>query len=221
MIPQPGARLAPVAPLPDCALCPRLVAYRGANSAAHPDWHNAPVQSFGGLDARLLVAGMAPGVTGANRTGRPFTGDWCGTLLYTSLIAAGFAHGAYGARPDDSVKLADCRITNAARCVPPANKLLPAEIAKCNPFLAAEIAAMPGLRVILALGRDSHKAVLRACGMTGGAVKFSHGGECALPNGVILLSSFHVSRLNTNTGRLTPEMFAHVVARAAVIVRTE
>lgn len=215
----PASQANGAAPDPDCALCPRLAAYRLANRAAQPAWHNAPVPSFGALDARLLVVGMAPGVTGANRTGRPFTGDWCGTLLYHTLIAQGFASGRYAAARDDGVQLQDCRITNAARCVPPQNKLLPAEIAACNGFLAAEIRAMPRLRVILSLGGDSHRAVLRARGFAASAAKFAHGARHDLGGGLVLLDSFHVSRLNTNTGRLTAAMFADIVAQAAALAR--
>jgi uracil-DNA glycosylase family 4 len=207
----------------DCALCPRLVAYRRVNARENPDWYNGAVPSFGGIEARFLVVGMAPGVTGANRTGRPFTGDFCGTLLYQTLIARGFADGIYQARADDGVVLRDCRITNAARCVPPANKVLPAEIANCNGFLRAEILAMPRLRVILCLGGDSHRAVLRAMALPGSAAKFAHGAEFALPvlvagRAVTLIDSFHVSRLNTNTKRLTPAMFDAVIARAADLI---
>jgi uracil-DNA glycosylase len=199
------------APGRDCGLCPRLVAYRQANRAANPGWFNAPVPSFGPLDARLLVVGMAPGVTGANRTGRPFTGDYCGTLLYETLIKFGLASGVYRADPQDGLALRDTRITNAARCVPPQNKLEPAEIAACNRFLAAEIAALPRLRVILSLGLDSHKGVLKALGLRASRYVFGHGTFHALPDGLILANSYHVSRYNTNTRRLTTEMFEAVV----------
>ena len=153
----------------DCPLCPRLVAYRAANRAAHPDWFNAPVPSFGALDARLLVVGLAPGVRGANRTGRPFTGDFAGVLLYQTLLRFGFAAGRYGADPTDGLRLVDCRVTNAVRCVPPGNLPLPVEIAACNRFLAAEFAAMPRLRAVLALGGIAHNAVLRGRGLKPGA----------------------------------------------------
>jgi len=199
------------APGRDCALCPRLVEYRHANRAAHPEWFNAPVSSFGRLDARMLVVGLAPGVRGANRTGRPFTGDFAGVLLYQTLIEFGLATGHYGARADDSMTLADCRVTNAVRCVPPGNLPVPVEIAACNAFLAAEIAAMPNLRGILALGGVAHKAVLRARGLKASHAVFQHGALHDLPGGLVLADSYHVSRLNTNTGRLTPAMFQAAV----------
>lgn len=195
----------------DCPLCPRLVQYREANRAAHPDWHNAPVPGFGRPDARLLVVGMAPGVKGANRTGRPFTGDHAGLLLYNTLLRFGFAEGTYLADPDDGLRLRDCRIVNAVRCVPPANLPVPAEVATCNRFLAAELAAMPKLRAVLALGVLAHAAVLKACGMPAARLRFRHGDIHALPDGLLLADSYHVSRYNTNTGRLTQEMFEAVV----------
>ncbi len=192
-------------------LCPRLAAYRAANQAAHPDWFNAPVPSFGPSDARLLIVGMAPGVAGANRTGRPFTGDHAGILLYQTLLKFGFARGAYGAEPADGLALLDCRITNAARCVPPANKLTGAEIAACNRFLAEEL-RLPRLRVVLAIGLDAHGAVLRALGLRASFAKFAHGAVTALPGGLVLADSYHVSRYNTSTRRLTTEMFHAVVS---------
>jgi uracil-DNA glycosylase len=199
------------APGRDCALCPRLVAYRVANRAAHPDWFNAPVPSFGGLDARLLVVGLAPGVRGANRTGRPFTGDFAGVLLYRILVRFGFAAGQYGADPSDGLRLVDCRVTNGVRCVPPGNLPVPTEIAACNAFLAAEFAAMPRLRAVLALGGVAHNAVLRGRGLKPKHAAFGHGAAHGLPDGLLLVDSYHVSRLNTNTGRLTEAMFAAVV----------
>jgi len=195
----------------DCPLCPRLVQYREANREAHPDWHNAPVAGFGRPDARLLVVGMAPGVKGANRTGRPFTGDHAGLLLYNTLLRFGFAEGTYLADPDDGLRLRDCRIVNAVRCVPPANLPVPAEVATCNRFLAAELTAMPKLRAVLALGVLAHAAVLKACGMPAARIRFRHGEIHALPDGLLLADSYHVSRYNTNTGRLTQEMFEAVV----------
>ena len=196
----------------DCGLCPRLKDYRTANRAANPGWHNAPVPSFGDLDARVLVVGLAPGVRGANRTGRPFTGDFAGMLLYQTLPRFGLAAGTYDARPDDGLTLRDCRITNAVRCVPPGNLPTTAEIAACNPFLTAEIKAMPNLRGVLALGLVAHKAVLRAKGLRASHVAFQHGAVHALPDGLLLANSYHVSRLNTNTGRLTEPMFHAAVA---------
>ena len=199
------------APSHDCALCPRLVAYRMANRAANPGWFNGPVPSFGPLDAQFLVVGMAPGVKGANRTGRPFTGDHAGILLYETLIKFGFASGIYRAEPDDGVTLNDTRIINAARCVPPQNKLETVEINACNRFLIAELQGLAKVRVILALGLDAHKGVLKALGLRPSRVVFKHGAFHALPNGQILANSYHVSRYNTNTGRLTTAMFEDVI----------
>jgi uracil-DNA glycosylase family 4 len=197
----------PGGPSPDCGLCPRLAAFRAANREAHADWHNAPVASFGSLDARLLIVGLAPGLKGANRTGRPFTGDYAGDLLYATLRDYGFASGRYAARPDDGLQLVDCRITNGVRCVPPENKPTPAEIATCRPFLAREIAAMPRLAAILALGQIAHTTVLAALGERRSSFAFRHGATHRLASGVILADSYHCSRYNTNTGRLTEAMF--------------
>jgi uracil-DNA glycosylase family 4 len=169
------------------------------------------VPSFGSLDARLLIVGLAPGVRGANRTGRPFTGDFAGELLYRTMLHFGLADGRYAADPQDGLTLLDCRITNAVRCVPPANLPTPAEITTCNSFLAAEIAAMSQLRCVLALGGTAHNAVLRAHGMRPARAKFRHGAVHALPDGKVLADSYHVSRLNTNTGRLTEAMFHAVI----------
>jgi uracil-DNA glycosylase family 4 len=201
----------PTSPAADCALCPRLASYRAANRAAHPDWHNAPVPSFGPLDAPLLVLGMAPGVKGANRTGRPFTGDFAGTLLYDSLIRFGLARGTYRAEPDDGVTLQGCRIVNAVRCVPPKNLPEPAEVTTCNQFLRGELAAMPRLRAVLALGVLAHAAMLKAVGLPVSRLRFGHGAVHRLPNGLLLADSYHVSRYNTNTRRLTEAMFHDVV----------
>ena len=195
----------------DCAICPRLAEYRAANRAANPGWFNAPVPSFGPTDARLLVVGMAPGVRGANRTGRPFTGDHAGILLYRTLLRFKLAHGTYRAEPDDGVGLLDCRIVNAVRCVPPANLPEPREVTACNRFLRAELQGMPNLRVVLALGVLAHAAVLKACGIPAARVRFSHGAIHDLPDGLLLANSYHVSRYNTNTGRLTEPMFEAVV----------
>jgi len=208
-------------PPADCALCPRLAEFRADIRAREPDWHNAPVASFGPADARLLIVGLAPGLQGANRTGRPFTGDYAGVLLYETLSAFGFANGRFDARPDDGLQLIDCRIANAVRCVPPQNKPLPAEIATCRPFLEATIAAMPRLHAIVALGRIAHESTLRALGLPLKAAPFAHGARHrALATHVArhgcgpfrLYDSFHCSRYNTNTGRLTPEMFRDVFA---------
>jgi uracil-DNA glycosylase len=202
----------PHQPAPDCPICPRLVAFRAANRAAFPGFFNAPVPSFGPLDATLLIVGLAPGLRGANRTGRPFTGDYAGVLLYETLLRHGFAEGRYGAEPDDGLTLVGCRIANAVRCVPPGNLPEPAEIRACNPYLMAEIAAMPKLRALLALGVVAHQAVVRAVGEKPSRFAFAHGAVHALPGGLTLHDSYHVSRYNTNTGKLTPAMFDVVVA---------
>lgn len=193
-----------------CALCPRLAAYRAELRRDKPDWHNAPVPSFGPLDARLLIVGLAPGAGGANRTGRPFTGDWAGELLYPTLLEHGFAHGEYAARADDALRLADARITNAVRCVPPQNKPTGLEVRTCRGFLRDEIAAMPRLRVILALGRVAHDS---ACAALGLRAPFAHGARHEVRPGLALRDSYHCSRYNTNTGVLTPAMFDAVVAQ--------
>lgn len=203
---------APAQPDRDCPLCPRLAALRAANRASWPDWHNGPVASWGPLDAPILVLGMAPGLRGANRTGRPFTGDHAGRLLYATLLTAGLAEGRYEERPDDGLALTGCRVTNAVRCVPPANLPEPAEIRACNGFLRGELATMPGLRVVLALGTLAHAALLRAAGLKASHAKFAHGAVHALPSGLLLADSYHVSRYNTSTRRLTAAMFEAVVA---------
>jgi uracil-DNA glycosylase family 4 len=197
----------------DCPLCPRLVAYRAENRAAHADWWNGPAPSFGDPDARLLVAGLAPGRQGANRTGRPFTGDFAGVLLYETLIALRFAKGCYRATPDDGLTLIDCMITNAVRCAPPGNKPLPAEEAACRPFLAARIAALPRLKVIVTLGNVARRNVIKALGQPASAGASGHGAESEV-GGYRIINSYHCSRLNTNTGRLTPAMFEAVFTRA-------
>ena len=194
----------------DCSLCPRLVALRAAQRREHADWHNSPVPSFGALSASLLIVGLAPGLKGANRTGRPFTGDFAGDLLYATLGKYGFARGTYAAASDDGLSLIDCRITNAARCVPPENKPTPAEIAACRGFLTAEIAAMPNLKAILALGRIAHDAVLTALAKKKSLFVFRHGAVHGIADGLILADSYHCSRYNTNTAKLTTEMFEGV-----------
>jgi len=199
-------------PEADCRLCPRLAGYRDANRAANPGWHNGAVPSFGSLDAAFLVVGLAPGVRGANRTGRPFTGDFAGVLLYRTLLKYGFAEGEYAADPADGLVLKNCRVTNAVRCVPPANLPTPAEITGCNRFLAEDFAAMPHLRAVLALGGVAHKAVLKARGLKASHAAFVHGTVAELPGGLLLADSYHVSRLNTNTGRLTTPMFEAVIS---------
>ncbi|MDE2514985.1 MAG: uracil-DNA glycosylase [Rhodospirillales bacterium] len=200
-----------VEPPSDCALCPRLAEFRAGNAAQHPDWFNAPVPGFGPREAPILIAGMAPGLKGANRTGRPFTGDHAGMLLYATLLKFGLALGRYEARIDDGLRLQDCRIANAVRCVPPANLPEPAEVSTCNRFLAAELATMTGLRAVLALGVLAHAAVLKACGIPATRIRFRHGAIHSLPDGLLLADSYHVSRYNTNTGRLTEAMFEAVV----------
>jgi uracil-DNA glycosylase family 4 len=199
------------APGRDCPLCPRLVAFRTANRRAHPDWHNGPVPAFGPLAARLLIVGLAPGLRGANRTGRPFTGDFAGQLLYPTLLKFGLARGAYGERPDDGLALVGTRISNAVRCVPPQNKPDTVEIRTCNVFLTREIAAMANLEAILALGAIAHNAVLAALAQKRASFPFAHGATHKLSNGLLLTDSYHCSRLNTNTGRLTTRMFEDVV----------
>ncbi len=199
-------------PSHDCPLCPRLVAYRAANRAANPAWFNGPVPSFGPENGQLLVVGMAPGLKGANRTGRPFTGDHAGILLYTTLLKFGFASGTYRAEADDGLVLHDTRIINAVRCVPPANLPEPREVATCNQFLSAELRLLPNVKVVLALGVLAHAAILKACGIPLARIRFAHGAMHELPDGLLLADSYHVSRYNTSTRRLTPEMFESVVA---------
>ena len=199
------------APPTDCALCPRLAAYRAANRLANPGWFNAPVPSFGPVGARLLVVGMAPGVKGANRTGRPFTGDHAGMLLYETLLRFGLAQGEYRADPADGLVLRATRITNAVRCVPPANLPEPKEVTACNGFLRGELQGLPNLRAVLALGVLAHAAVLKAYGIPPTRIRFRHGALHELPDGLILANSYHVSRYNTSTRRLTPEMFEAVM----------
>ena len=202
----------PEQPPRDCALCPRLAAFRERHRVAEPGWHNAPVPSFGPLDARLLVVGLAPGLRGANRTGRPFTGDYAGDLLYATLAAFGFATGRYDRRADDGLALVDCRVTNAVRCVPPANRPIGAETTACRPFLLGEIEAMPNLAVVLALGTVAHAATLRTLGQRVAAFKFAHGALHRPGGGLVLADSYHCSRYNLNTGRLTEAMFHTVFA---------
>jgi uracil-DNA glycosylase len=193
----------------DCPRCPRLVAFRETWRARQPDWFNAPVPSFGPRDARLLIVGLAPGLQGANRTGRPFTGDYAGDLLYDTLRHFGFAVGNYLARPDDGLVLRDARITNAVRCVPPENKPNGREIAHCRDFLRATIAEMPNLTAIVALGRIAHDTTAVALGRRISSLKFTHGASHPL-DGTTLFDSYHCSRYNTNTGVLTPDMFRAV-----------
>ncbi len=197
----------------DCPLCPRLRAFRNDWRMREPCWFNAPVPSFGPQDARLLVVGLAPGLKGANRSGRPFTGDGAGDVLYPALVETGFATGSYRARTDDGLRLVGCRITNAVRCVPPQNRPLGAELKACNTFLAREIASMDRLDTILALGGVAHQAVLDALGVRRSAFRFAHGAVHEPVPGLVLVDSYHCSRLNTNTGRLTMAMFRAVFER--------
>jgi len=204
-----------VSPPHDCSLCPRLAAFRAKNRVQYPDFANAPVESFGEGDARLLVVGLAPGLKGANRTGRPFTGDHAGELLYATLVGLGLANGIYDRRPDDGLSLRDCAIVNAVRCVPPENKPTPSEIANCRTYLRLAIDAMPRLQTIVALGRIAHDSVLRALKQTLASHPFAHGARHDLGQGAPkLFDSYHCSRYNTNTGVLTPVMFRDVLRAA-------
>lgn len=214
------------APSADCNLCPRLQSFRIDNGREYPGFFNAPVPAFGDIGARLLVVGLAPGLKGANATGRPFTGDYAGDVLYASLLSCGFASGSYASPRGEEISgtyrdklvLEDCRITNAVRCVPPENKPETSEIKQCNSFLKEEIRAMPNLKVILSLGLVSHQAVLRACGLKPAGYNFAHAAQHALPGGRVLLDSYHCSRYNINTGRLTQAMFDGVVKKARELV---
>jgi uracil-DNA glycosylase family 4 len=194
----------------DCSLCPRLVEFRETNRSANPGWFNAPVPSFGPIESPFLIVGLAPGLKGANLTGRPFTGDYAGDLLYATLLEFGFAQGSYEKHAGDGLELIDCRITNGVRCVPPQNKPVGHEINACRSFLTDEIASMKNLKVILSLGLVSHNTVLGALGEKRSARKFEHGGIHALSSGISLADSYHCSRYNTNTGRLTEDMFRDV-----------
>jgi uracil-DNA glycosylase family 4 len=196
----------------DCPLCPRLVAFRGYWREREPGWHNAPVPTFGDADGRLLIVGLAPGLRGANRTGRPFTGDYAGDLLYSTLLKFGFAKGVYRADPADGLALVEAAIANGVKCVPPENKPLPAEINTCRQFLIATIAARPRLKAIVALGRIAHETTLRALGARLATHPFAHGAVHEL-EGLRLYDSYHCSRYNTNTGVLTTAMFEAVFER--------
>ena len=205
-------------PAPDCGLCPRLAEFRRTNALEYPEFANRPVPSFGDAKGRLLIVGLAPGLKGANRTGRPFTGDFAGDLLYQTLLDFGFAIGTYRADPGDGLRLADCMITNAVRCVPPQNKPTGEEAATCRQFLAATITAQSEARVIVALGRIAHDNVLSAVGARKAAHKFAHGAAHDIGKGRRLIDSYHCSRYNTNTGVLTPAMFADVFAKAKALL---
>lgn len=203
----------------NCSLCPRLAGFIAAQRALEPTWHNGPVSSFGATSAELLIVGLAPGLKGANRTGRPFTGDYAGELLYSTLLTFGFADGVFKARPDDGLTLTRTMITNAVRCVPPGNKPTPTEIATCRGYLTQRIASLCQLRVILALGRVAHETTLTALEVRKSAYPFTHGARHTIARksktDIILFDSYHCSRYNTNTGRLTTPMF-HDVFRQIV-----
>ena len=201
----------------DCPLCPRLVRFRHECRAEYPDWWNAPVPAFGDPNAWLAIVGLAPGKQGANRTGRPFTGDYAGDLLYATLLKFGLAEGAYRADPADGLRLTGAVILNAVKCLPPANKPLPEEIATCRNYLEAAFAALPKVRVVVALGQIGHAAACRALGMRPGAAKFAHGCEYLAADGRVLLSSYHCSRYNQNTRKLDAAMFEGVFERACAV----
>jgi uracil-DNA glycosylase len=209
-----------ISPDKDCQLCPRLAQFRAGNRKSFPGRHNAPVPAFGPADPLLLVVGLAPGLKGANFSGRPFTGDYAGDLLYPTLVKFGFASGEFQRRPDDGLELIETRITNAVRCVPPENKPTGEEISACRPFLEAEMASFRRLKVIVALGTIAHNSVLKALGLPQGSCKFGHGNlhrlqpKKSLKQAVILIDSYHCSRYNVNTGRLTAKMFEDVIGRA-------
>ena len=209
---KPSAASLRTEPDRNCQLCPRLASFRAATRAREAEWFNSPVPSFGDPNGRLLIIGLAPGLQGANRTGRPFTGDYAGDLLYATLIEYGFAKGVYQARPDDGLMLVDCLISNAVRCVPPQNKPLPAEINNCRPFLLSTIEAMPRLRSIVTLGRVAHESAAKALGLRGSAAPFAHG-AIHQAGRLKIYDSYHCSRYNTNTGVLTPKMFRQVFAK--------
>lgn len=205
----------PAEPPRDCPLCPRLVAFRAENGHAHPDWFNGAVPSFGREDARLLIVGLAPGLKGANRIGRPFLGDFAGELLYRTLLKVGLARGRHDVALPEALELVDCMITNTVRCVPPANKPIGSEIANCRQFLVGRMAALPNLQSLLAIGRVAHEGILDTLKLKRAAYPFVHGARHAVPSGLVLFDSYHCSRQNTNTGRLTTAMFEAVVQEAA------
>ena len=201
----------------DCPLCPRLVAFRHSCRAEHPDWWNAPVPALGDPKAWLGIVGLAPGKQGANRTGRPFTGDFAGDLLYATLAKFGLSEGEYRADPDDGLRLKGAIILNAVKCVPPANKPEPGEIRTCRNYLEAGFAALPTVRVVVALGQIAHVAAARVLALPPSGTRFGHGAEAVAPDGRVLLSSYHCSRYNQNTGRLDSAMFESVFARAVAL----
>lgn len=206
-------------PPPDCPLCPRLAAFRAEQRAAHPDWFNAPVPDFGDTEAWLAIVGLAPGLQGANRTGRPFTGDGAGALLYDTLAAFGLADGRYAGTPDDGLRLTGAMIVNAVRCVPPQNRPRPEEIRTCRRFLEASLGGLPRLRIVLALGEIAHQSAVKALGGKLPKARFAHGAVHRMPSGVRVVDSYHPSRYNQNTGRLTAAMFEAAVAAAVATGR--
>ncbi len=217
---MPFASPAEVSPIPqaeaprDCPLCPRLVLLREEMRAEHADWWNAPVPAFGDSDAWLAIIGLAPGRRGANRTGRPFTGDYSGKLFYATLLKFGLARGAYRGEPDDGVELIGTIVLNAVKCLPPANRPLPREIAACRNFLEASLASLPKLKVIVALGQIAHASAARALAIAPSEARFAHGAKVIARKGLVLLASYHCSRQNTNTGKLTPSMFEAIFEQA-------
>lgn len=222
---SPAASQSPadLSPLPraeptrDCPLCPRLVAFRQLCRAEYPDWYNAPVPAFGDSNAWLAIVGLAPGKHGANRTGRPFTGDYAGDLLFATFAKFGFSQGEYRADPADGLTLKGAVIVNAVKCLPPANKPEPGEIHNCRPFLQEGLAQLTNVKVLIALGQIAHNSACKVLGIRPSAAKFGHGAEHVAPDGRILIDSYHCSRYNTNTGRLTEAMFHQVFERAKVI----
>tara|TARA_E500000331_G_scaffold210064_1_gene201320 strand:- start:748 stop:1389 length:642 start_codon:yes stop_codon:yes gene_type:complete len=208
------------APDRDCAECPRLRGFLLKYRQSDPDWHNAPVPSFGSIDSDFLIVGLAPGLRGANRTGRPFTGDHAGDFLYSALIDHGFAYGHYGRHSQDGLNLVGCRVTNAVRCVPPQNKPVAAEVAACRTFLVNELQGMKNLKIILALGGLAHGAILAAFGLRKSAYKFGHLACHSVPHRKVLLNSYHCSRYNTNTGRLNEQMFSDVLTKVSDLLKS-
>lgn len=206
-------------PSPDCPLCPRLAAYRAELRVAHPDWFNAPVAPFGDPEAWLAVVGLAPGLSGANRTGRPFTGDGAGGLLFEAMAGQGLAEGVYDGTLDDGMRLAGAVIVNAVRCVPPQNRPTPEEMRTCRRFLESTIAALPQLAVVIALGQIAHQSAVKALGGRLPKARFAHGAIHRMPSGMILIDSYHCSRLNQNTGLLTRDMLDAVFAQAIALNR--
>ena len=209
--------IAQVEPSRDCPLCPRLAALRAECRAEHPDWWNAPVPAFGDAEARIAIIGLAPGRHGANRTGRPFTGDEAGELLFATLVKFGLAEGVYGAEADDGLTLRGVIILNAVKCLPPQNKPIPAEVHNCRRFLQAEVDALPRARIFVALGQIAHQSAVKALGGKLPKARFAHLAEHRMPDGRMLIDSYHCSRYNQNTGRLTADMFEAVFARAVAL----